>query len=516
MPWDHPLYVMLGQLFLRVPLGEPAYRVNLMSALAGAGAVAMVYRIGVRLVRDRWAALLGALALAVSHTFWFHAVTTEVYALHALVMAGLIWLALRGADGRRTSDRRRFALLAGIGLANHVMLVLTLLPTASYLVAAGRAPGGGVGAATGGAAAPDDVTLPAGRAWVFVGSTAGWFLLGLAPWWVQFVRMAGLVGVPTAFELASGLSWVPGLMFDQSASDLAANLGGYAALLVYQFTPVGVALGVGGARHLWRHRRRECALLAALYVGHAAFSANYPVGDRFAFHLPSYVVFSLFITGGLAGLSRRLRVVGARGRPRLERGVRNLLLAAMLAPVVAYAAAPPALRTLGRTEASLGIPPIGTGARDGLAYFLDPNRRGDDAAARFGRSALVALPPGSLVFAAKPADTEAYLVLRYVQVAEGRRPDVRLEQLLFVPARDVPGTVLAAARAQAGCQPLYLASLNPTVYPLAALRADFELVPEANLYRLVPRYAPPAAACHDRAGGPVEGDLGQLIRSAMQ
>jgi hypothetical protein len=76
--------------------------------------------------------------------------------------------------------------------------------------------------------------------------------------------------------------------------------------------------------------------------------------------------------------------------------------------------------------------------------------------------------------------------------------------------------VLAAARAQAACRPLYLASVNPTVYPLAALREEFDLVPEAGLYRLVPRHAPPAAACHDGSDRPVDGDLAQLIRSAMR
>src|SRR5262249_15018776 len=175
MPWDHPLYVVLGQLFLRLPVDEPAYRVNLMSALAGAGAVAVVYRTGVGLVGDRWAASLGAWALAVSHRFWFHAVTAEVYGLHALVMAGLIWLALRGAEDGRTSDRRGFALLAGLGLANHVMLVLAVLPAALYLVAAGRAPCRGVRSAMGKAAAARDVASPDGRARAVPVSAVGWF-----------------------------------------------------------------------------------------------------------------------------------------------------------------------------------------------------------------------------------------------------------------------------------------------------------------------------------------------------
>src|SRR6266487_1798803 len=71
MPWDHPLYVLIGQAFLALPSGEAPWRINLISALAAALAIVQTYRAALPLTNDRWAAVLGALALAVSHTFWF-------------------------------------------------------------------------------------------------------------------------------------------------------------------------------------------------------------------------------------------------------------------------------------------------------------------------------------------------------------------------------------------------------------------------------------------------------------
>jgi hypothetical protein len=165
----------------------------------------------------------------------------------------------------------------------------------------------------------------------------------------------------------------------------------------------------------------------------------------------------------------------------------------------------------------LGIQPIGTGARDTLAYFLNPNKRGDDSAARFGRSTLAQLAPDALVFTAKLSDQEAYVVLRYFQAVEGLRPDVRLELMLFDPLDEMSQAVLVQVHSQMWCRPLYLASLNPSAYPLETLRAEFEIVPEANLYRLLPRQPQPATpTCPDLDTRWTGITLDQLIRRAMR
>jgi hypothetical protein len=508
--WDHPLYVMLGQVFLALPWGDPLARINLMSALAAALVVALVYRVGWTLAGDRWAAALGALALAVSHTFWFHAVTAEVYALHALFMVSLIWLALRWPRHRRWRELALFAFLSGLGLANHIMLILTILPALVYLLLMARAP------------------LPSGR---FPGGTrdglrwvVGWrgiglaaaFLVGFAPWWVQFIRMARIIGLPLTLELAVGLPWLPHRVGIPSAWAGLTDALTYAGWLVYQFTPLGVACGVYGFLCLRRAQLPVARFLLALFILHAAFSANYAVPDRFAFHLPSYLVFALFLSPGSAGLIGKLRA-RLPARAGLGAGLRGLSLALALAPIPLYAAVPSLLRSWGVTESQVGVEPIGTGARDTWAYFLDPNQRGDDSAARFGRSTLAGLAPRALVFTPKQSDQEAYIVLRYYQLVEGLRPDVHLELLLFERADVAAQALLELARAQAGCRPLYLASLNAATVPLATLRAEFEIVPEANLFRLVPlRPVPTAAPCPDLESRWAGISPEQLIRSAMR
>ena len=126
-PTGYPLYTLLGKLFTLGPWHDVAWRVNLLSAVAGALAVTFVYLAARQLARRRLAALLGAVALAVSPVFWSQAVVAEVYTLTGAFVALLLWLALRWA--RRpllpvepfsllqvVPDKRRALFLPGEGL----------------------------------------------------------------------------------------------------------------------------------------------------------------------------------------------------------------------------------------------------------------------------------------------------------------------------------------------------------------------------------------------------------------
>jgi len=98
-PTGYPLYTLLGKLAVAV-LGawrNPAWAVNLLSAMAAALTVALVYLAGREMTRRRLPPLLGAVALACSPVFWSQAVVAEVYALNSAFVAALLWLALHWA-----------------------------------------------------------------------------------------------------------------------------------------------------------------------------------------------------------------------------------------------------------------------------------------------------------------------------------------------------------------------------------------------------------------------------------
>lgn len=471
-PWDHPLYVVLGQATLALPIGDPLWRLNLLSAVAAAAVIGLVFRVLVGLGVQHAAAALGALALAVSHTFWLHAVTTEVLALHALFMVSLVGVALRWSVSHRAADLRWFALLAGLGLANHLMLGLTLLPTVAYLILSAPAAAPGL--------APRAPLLS--RAAI----PTALFLVGLAPWWVQFLRVVRVTGLSLA---VAGVTWLPSAPQEtafQASLDVARNLLSYAGYLTYQFTPLGVVLGIVGFMKLARTKPPVAALLAALYAVHVAFSTGFSVTDRFAFHLPSYVIFALFIgIGAEAALELQ---------PRRSLRIASLVFGVVVAPVVLYAATPRALRAWGITDADFAIPDVGFGARDGLAYFFNPDKRGDESAVRFGRSTLSQLAPGAVVLAPEPY-LEVGMVLRYLQHAEKSRPDVHVDPLVIVPRGDLAIAEVTKAQALGSCRSVYLAALPAGTGQRKALLAHFHVIAEANLHRLVPRHPVPATPC---------------------
>jgi hypothetical protein len=82
-------------LFGYLPVGDLAYRVNLMSAFFAALAAVVVYGIVIRLVDDWIAAASAALSFAFSRALWGQAVVAEVYALNAFLIGAVVWLLAR-------------------------------------------------------------------------------------------------------------------------------------------------------------------------------------------------------------------------------------------------------------------------------------------------------------------------------------------------------------------------------------------------------------------------------------
>ena len=80
--WDHPLYVMLGHGLVKgLPQLHNLWLVNLISVVFGAGTIALLFLWLFVNTRSYLASIFAALALAVSHTFWWHSATPEVYTL---------------------------------------------------------------------------------------------------------------------------------------------------------------------------------------------------------------------------------------------------------------------------------------------------------------------------------------------------------------------------------------------------------------------------------------------------
>ncbi len=128
----YPLYVLIGKFFTTlVPIGNVAYRMNLLSALLSAGAAALVYLNALALTRRHIASLAAAVLFATNPAVWRQAGVASVGPLHLLLVAAIVYALLLWRDLRAPLTLAAF--LFGLGLAHH-RTVLLLAPAIAIFV----------------------------------------------------------------------------------------------------------------------------------------------------------------------------------------------------------------------------------------------------------------------------------------------------------------------------------------------------------------------------------------------
>src|SRR4030065_1235284 len=122
----YPLYLTLGYVWSKIPLGDVGYRMNLLSAIFGALTIFLAERILRRWRLAGWATF-GALGLLATSTFfWGLSLVAEVYTLHTALMAGLILALLWWSDSQTPRRMLIIGLFGGLGVRHHVAMVVVI------------------------------------------------------------------------------------------------------------------------------------------------------------------------------------------------------------------------------------------------------------------------------------------------------------------------------------------------------------------------------------------------------
>ena len=141
-PNGFPFYMVLGWLGSHVPVGSVAWRMNVLSAVGGALAVAVTTAFAQRLSRRASVGLLAGGLLALSPTFWYYSLAAERYTLNIALLAGVFWTAWEATrrQNQAEPDRHHAArlvyfsgILLGLGLATHPSDALVLPFWLGYL-----------------------------------------------------------------------------------------------------------------------------------------------------------------------------------------------------------------------------------------------------------------------------------------------------------------------------------------------------------------------------------------------
>ncbi len=283
-PTGEPSWVMLTHLFTYLPLGDPAYRTNLSSAVYAALAVLMVFAAGLLLSRRVFAAAAAALAFGLGSVFWSQAVITEIYTLNAL----LIMLPIVSLLAWRRYGKDRYLLLAaflmGFALTNHLT---------------------------------SGVVIPAGFLFVAVTNWrkladaglvlkgAGLFLLGLTPYLYLPLRAA----MDPPMNEADPSTWSNFWYFVKGGghhknsfafgpSEIPERLGLYWSYLVADFNPVLLAVAIVGAVFLVLRDFAATAIILPAYLLWTFHAIEYKIFDVELYFIPSFLALSLLIAVG--------------------------------------------------------------------------------------------------------------------------------------------------------------------------------------------------------------------------
>ena len=144
-PPGTPLLVMLGHVWATLlPVGEWAFRTNLMTAVFAATSAALYFLVIHESLAGwtGWGRLATAAAAAFAGAFtftnWQNSTETEAYAIALFSIAAMSWLALRWRAARGTERAPRLLLLilfvAGLAIGNHLLALLVGPAVVAFIV----------------------------------------------------------------------------------------------------------------------------------------------------------------------------------------------------------------------------------------------------------------------------------------------------------------------------------------------------------------------------------------------
>jgi hypothetical protein len=454
-PTGYPLFLLLGKLFSLIPVGQVAWRVNLVSVVSATSAVTLLYTALGHLGARRTPALVAAAAasaalmLAFSPVFWSQAIEAEVYALNAAFVTGILALFVAALTaktaGRRVGPRWLYALaaLCSLALTHHLTSVL-LAPAVVlglWCVRPAMQPRQWIAAlALGAAMLSVELYLP--LRWPALHNGA---LLAPADWlaWITGQRFGGAVRLDLWRD---GTRW--------------RILGG---LLWDAFGPVGAGLAALGLAWLAVRRRPLALMTFVAFAAYCAYGLIYNVADVSVFVLPAHIFMAFWAGAALMAAAGWLD----RQTGRAKQALRALLWAGCV------------LLPMGLIVANVATVNRST---SGWERY------------RWGRYVLgLPLPPGSVIL----ADSEKIAPLYYLTTVEKVRPDV---QAMVLGSETEYQTELQ--RRVAAGQPVFLARYLPDLAGRYRLSSQGPLV---RVDALDTPVGPPPTIQHSLAGATWEG-----------
>ena len=384
---SHPLYIMLGQIAKFIPFGELAYKINLISAISAAAAVANLFLLLKLLTGKNLPALIGASSLAVSWTFWRHAVIAETYCLFAAQMLAELVLLLQYTKTKKLKYLYFLGLFNGLTIANHMLGVIGLACYGIFLIIL---------------LTKKQITVRNFLTFILM------WIIGALPYEYLIIKNFVLTGdiLGTLSSAAFGILWKKDVLQTTISKKIILE---DIIFILYSFPTLNFILFFFG---LWAMLKAKTdksftSIVIAMLALYFLFAFRYTVADRYAFFIPFYCLVAFAIG---TGADVTLKKYGNK--------LFYLLMLFVLTAIPVYYVTPDIAKKYYKALAQRRQRPY----RDEYRYFLQPWKQNDRGAERFAREVLQTVEENAVIYA---YGTDVTTIL-YVQEIQGVRPDVRV------------------------------------------------------------------------------------------
>lgn len=398
----YPLYLVLGSFWKFLPIGDLGYRMNLFSAFWGATTIFLAARILRQLNVAPWIRLAALGLLATAPFFWAMSLIAEVYTLHTALMAGVILSLMIWAKSPSPFRLALPVLLVTLSMGNHAATVL-IIPGCIWFVVSQH---------------PQQLMKPRVLIAALLAILVGGTIFLYIPW--QFghnpaFNYAGVYDssgqfVPVDLQSLDGFLWLvtgkafSGQMFAYRWTELWPEIKAFGEQLWAAFFIIGLGPGLLGMFVLIKKSRSLGGMFLLIFLANAVFYINYRVIDKNTMYLPTFLIWALWLGVGYQVMVEWIR--GLNTSRALNWAFMGFTIGAVL-----FAA-------------------VWNWERVDLS--------GDWSTRDQSEEILKIVEPDSIVF----GWWDIVPGIQYLQLVEGRRPDVKTYNRFLISAQDMNQLIL--------------------------------------------------------------------------
>ncbi len=418
----HPLYIATGRLFLMIPIGDPATRLNMLSVFSMSLILAFLGAFSARITSKLWIGFFSALIFSQMHTVWWLATIAESYPFYAVFFIVELWVLVELLKSPNAKLLVLLFLISGLSLNVHNFALVSLPVYGGMLVFF-------------------MIKKKISAKYLFLPILA--FCAGASIYFYLFLNLI-FKGESVVFAVSSALfgDYSDAVMnVKPDWSFLKVN----AALASLNFVSMVIPFAVVG----WVTMRRKLGDVSTFFVGgltllHFVFVARYAVPDQFMFLLPSLILIMFAASLGMKTLYDCYN----------KRSVIAAVIISCVIPFIIYSNFVSIMSFFEITVNRKTTRPF----RNEVRYWAVPWKHNEFSAERFALAALnEAAPDGSII-----ADSTAYHSLVLVQARNKKYTGVTIE---FVTEPE-QGCSASKYRNKIFSKSVYAVLPEPTFFPV--------------------------------------------------